>query len=91
MLFCLSATNAVAGEYLVKNASTAIEIAKLVCKDKFDVRGKWEAALNFDGSYWVATTHPPSNIPGKPISYVVIPVNGPRPTKCGRSTWGVTD
>jgi hypothetical protein len=87
MLFCLSVSCAVAEDYPIKNAPTAIEIAKLVCKGKVDVDVEWEAHLGPD-SEWLATTEP-STLPGKAIRVVRIPINGPRPTKCEQGTYGV--
>ena len=50
MLFCLSAVSAAAQEYPIKDASSAIEIAKLVCKRTIVVNVEWRAKLSSDGS-----------------------------------------
>lgn len=70
-------------DFPVKDAQTAIAIAKKVCRGKAAPSLKWQATLDSTGKSWGADTAP--SVCSKATSHmwsVEIPVNGPYPKIC---------
>ena len=82
-------SGAVAGEFPVKDAHTAIMIGKKVCGDSADSRLRWDSQWNPDHQTWIVSTVP-SICPGltKKLWYVEIPIDGPEPS-CRESLYSI--
>lgn len=79
VLLSLSSTLSSASTIPVKDAQTAIAIARDVCRQKADLSLKWQANLDDTGHVWIATT---IQSDGKHMWAVGIPVNTRHPSAC---------
>jgi hypothetical protein len=78
---------ALAQGFPVKNADTAMSIAKHVCQGKADPSLEWQADLDAAGKLWSASTMRSIKKSSDPLWVVDIPVNGPLPTNCAQSLY----
>jgi len=86
-LLLISANQAPASDFPVRDPETAIRIAKEVCRGKADANLQWRADLDRAGKTWSVNTIPSIHKSGDPLWVVEIPVNGPRPTECNQSLY----
>jgi len=75
----------------VKNAESAVAIAKEMCRGKADPSLKWHADLDNTGKIWTANTSPSLKKSGDPLWVVDIPVNGTSPSSCVQSLYTIVD
>jgi len=83
--FWLGVSGAYAAEFPVKDAASAIAIAKAICLGKADASLKWEAVLDGEGKTWSADTIPSVKSSFDHLWIVKIPVNGPLPITCAQA------
>jgi hypothetical protein len=83
-LVCLGAAAASAAEFPIRDAQSALAIAKDVCRGKAASSLKWHAGLDNDGKLWIVDTLPSIQKRSDPLFLVKIPVGGPRPLICAR-------